>query len=103
MVPIGNIVFSLPFLPGSTPLKDSDIAGLGTLLLGLFVYRLGGKCTGSRWRRAIARFLSRRDIPNPGMSMTDAQFEWDAPVFYDGNETPSSSSLAEPLLLTPLQ
>eukprot|EP00986_Skeletonema_menzelii_P014453 scaffold9607_cov157-Skeletonema_menzelii.AAC.3 len=46
MVPIGNLAFALPFVPGSTPLHDSDIAGLLVILLGLVTYRFGNniKC-----------------------------------------------------------
>ena len=40
MVPIGNLAFALPFMPGSTPLKDSDIAGLAVILFGLVTYDL---------------------------------------------------------------
>ncbi|KAL3774347.1 hypothetical protein ACHAW5_006512 [Stephanodiscus triporus] len=103
MVPIGNLVFSLPFIPGSTPLKDSDIAGLGVILLGLVAYRFGDKCEVTRWRWITPRLPWRRGKTNPGISMTEEQFEWDAPVFRDGNDTFASSSLGEPLLLTPLQ
>ncbi len=106
MVPVGNLVFSLPFVPGSTPLKDSDVAGLGIILLGLVTYRLGDKCDVARWRRgAIPRLPWRRGKKtNPGISMTEEQFEWDAPVFRDGNEQQfASSSLGEPLLLTPIR
>ncbi len=111
MVPVGNLVFSLPFMPGSTPLKDSDIAGLGVILLGLVTYRLGDKCdVVARWRRGgtiIHRMPWRRGKKktNRGISMTEEQFEWDAPVFHDGNEHQfASSSLREPLLLlTPIR
>ncbi len=110
MVPVGNLVFSLPFMPGSTPLKDSDIAGLGVILLGLVTYRLGDKCdVVARWRRGgtiIPRMPWRRGKKKTyrGISMTEEQFEWDAPVFHDGNEHQfASSSLGEPLLLTPIR
>ena len=110
MVPMGNLVFSLPFMPGSTPLKDSDIAGLGVILLGLVTYRLGDKCdVVARWRRGgtvIPRMPWRRGTKktNRGISMTEDQFEWDTPVFHDGNEHQfASSSLGEPLLLTPIR
>ena len=113
MVPIGNLAFALPFMPGSTPLKDSDVAGLMVILLGLVTYRFGNtfKC-GSLlshnwrtipplpWRRGKTRY--RRD---PGILN---EFEWDAPVFDDENESDSiglraPSSLLEEPLLTPVQ
>ncbi|KAL7542049.1 hypothetical protein ACHAXR_012351 [Thalassiosira sp. AJA248-18] len=112
MVPIGNLAFALPFMPGSTPLKDSDIAGLMVILFGLVTYRFGNnfKCGVSHWRtipplpwrRGKTRY--RRD---PGI-LNEDQFAWDAPVFDDANESrmgglrPPSSLLQEPLL-TPIQ
>jgi hypothetical protein len=56
MVPIGNLAFALPFIPGSMPLHDSDIAGLMVILLGLVTYRFGSsfKC------RSIFRKGKRR-------------------------------------------
>ena len=55
MVPIGNLAFALPFVPGSMPLQDSDIAGLLVILFGLVTYRFGSKfkcrCRLSRKRR----------------------------------------------------
>ena len=106
MVPVGNMVFSLPFMP----LKDSDIAGLGVILLGLVTYRLGDKCdVVARWRRGgtiIPRMPWRRGKKktNRGISMTEEKFEWDAPVFHDDNEHQfASASLGEPLLLTPIR
>ena len=53
MVPISNLAFALPFMPGSTPLRDSDIAGLMVILLGLVTYRFGdalGCGVLGRWR-----------------------------------------------------
>jgi len=54
MVPIGNLAFALPFIPGSMPLHDSDIAGLLVILLGLVTYRFGSsfKCRRKCKRRS---------------------------------------------------
>ena len=41
MVPLGNLIFTLPFMPGHTPMQDSDIAGLLLIMSGLVVYRFG--------------------------------------------------------------
>ena len=74
-------------------------AGTGHVLLG-------DKCDVARWRRgAIPRLPWRRGKKtNPGISMTEEQFEWDAPIFRDGKEQQFvSSSLGEPLLLTPIR
>mmetsp|Transcript_7888 Transcript_7888/g.17119 ORF Transcript_7888/g.17119 Transcript_7888/m.17119 type:complete len:640 (-) Transcript_7888:89-2008(-) len=115
MVPIGNLAFAMPFMPGSTPLKDSDVAGLMVILFGLVTYRFGNafKCLGVShwraipplpWRRGKIRY--RRD---PGILLNGEQFEWDAPVYDDdddGDESavlrPTSSLLEEPLL-TPVR
>jgi len=111
MVPVGNLAFALPFVPGSTPLKDSDIAGLMVILLGLVTYRFGQSfklCAWLRkrlrtipplpWRRGKTRYRRVPGILN--------DFEWDAPIFDDENESdlgvvrssPPSSLLEEPLL-----
>ena len=80
MVPLGNLAFALPFVPGATPLRDSDVAGLCVILLGLVTYRFGnvfpcglGCCRGLRWtvpplswRREVDEFIdsgnSRPDL-----------------------------------------
>ena len=98
-------MFSLPFVPGLTPLKDSDVAGLGIILLGLVTYRLGDKCNLAHWQReAIPRLPWRRGKKtNPGILMTKEQFEGNVPVFCNGNKQQfASSSLGEPLLFTPI-
>jgi hypothetical protein len=117
ILPLGNLVFALPFVPGSMPLKDSDIAGLLVLLFGLYVYRFGNTnqcCTNMRriimkckpyWRRRRRVGGSRRANPVLSMAMTEHQFEWDAPVFNDDRNESSTtrSALREPLLLTPIR
>jgi hypothetical protein len=114
ILPLGNLVFALPFVPGSMPLKDSDIAGLLVLLFGLYVYRFGNTnqcCTNMQriimkykpcWRRQRVGG-SRRANPILSMAMTEDQFEWDAPVFNDDRNESSTSALREPLLLTPIR
>eukprot|EP00980_Cylindrotheca_fusiformis_P024755 scaffold12393_cov64-Cylindrotheca_fusiformis.AAC.1 len=39
LVPLGNLVFCLPFMPGYTPLHGSDIIGLIIIVMGLILYR----------------------------------------------------------------
>lgn len=39
IVPIGNLAFTLPFIPESTPLHVSDIIALVVIILGLLLYR----------------------------------------------------------------
>lgn len=118
MVPIGNLAFALPFMPGSTPLKDSDIAGLMVILLGLVTYRFGNAfhCFGVShwrtipplpWRRGKCIRFRRRNLMGD-----DDQFAWDAPVYDEdenGNDTSNlsemhmSSTLLEEPLLTPVR
>lgn len=43
MVPLGNVAFSLKFVPGNSPLAPTDIAGLVVIMVGLVVYRFWGK------------------------------------------------------------
>jgi hypothetical protein len=40
MVPLGNLAFSLPFMPGSSPMHLSDIMGLIVIMTGLVLYRV---------------------------------------------------------------
>jgi drug/metabolite transporter (DMT)-like permease len=42
MVPLGNVAFSLPFMPQSTTLHATDIVGLIVIVGGLLLYRFGG-------------------------------------------------------------
>lgn len=39
MVPLGNVAFTLPFVPDHKPLKVTDIIGLIIICFGLFLYR----------------------------------------------------------------
>lgn len=39
MVPLGNIAFTLPFMPEHTDLRETDIIGLVVIVSGLVVYR----------------------------------------------------------------
>jgi len=53
MVPIGNLIFALPLVPGHAPLQDSDLAGLLLIMSGLVAYRFGNavylQCSASSW------------------------------------------------------
>ena len=106
MVPIGNLAFALPFMPGSMPLQDSDIVGLLVMLLGLVTYRFGSafRCgLRSHWMATIAplRRLKHRS------STLNGDEEWNALVFDDDDDMNvvsnglgggTSSVLVEPLL-----
>uniref|UniRef100_A0A7S2K7X9 EamA domain-containing protein n=1 Tax=Leptocylindrus danicus TaxID=163516 RepID=A0A7S2K7X9_9STRA len=41
MVPVGNLAFTLPFMPDPSVLRITDILGLAVIMLGLSVYRFG--------------------------------------------------------------
>ena len=43
MVPLGNVAFSLDFVPGHMPLKPTDMIGLSVIMLGLIFYRFADK------------------------------------------------------------
>jgi uncharacterized membrane protein len=48
LVPLGNIAFALPFMPGSLPLTPINFAGLLVIMAGLFIYRFVDKILKSR-------------------------------------------------------
>lgn len=108
MVPIGNIVFALPFMPGATPLKDSDIAGLAVILLGLVMFRFGNSLRCSIRRRRIIPLLPWRRSKARGSSigMNEEAFEWDAPILDDNDGATGlrgALSILEQPLLTPIE
>ncbi|KAL3938982.1 MAG: hypothetical protein SGBAC_006218 [Bacillariaceae sp.] len=41
-VPLGNLAFCLPFMPGYAPMRISDLLGLIVIVLGLVLYRSNG-------------------------------------------------------------
>ncbi len=43
MVPLGNVAFTLPFVPENSPLKATDIIGLVVICFGLGCYRFASK------------------------------------------------------------
>jgi len=43
MVPLGNVVFTLPFVPENSPLRVTDIVGLVVICFGLGCYRFASK------------------------------------------------------------
>lgn len=110
MVPIGNLAFALPFMPGSMPLQDSDIVGLLVMLLGLVTYRFGSafRCRlRSHWMATIAplRRLKHRS------STLNGDEEWNTLVFNDDDDMNvessglggGTSSVLEEPLLSPLR
>mmetsp|Transcript_25756 Transcript_25756/g.53842 ORF Transcript_25756/g.53842 Transcript_25756/m.53842 type:complete len:569 (+) Transcript_25756:59-1765(+) len=110
MVPIGNLAFALPFMPGSQPLRDSDVAGLVVILLGLVAYRFGDgmeynpakvvckviRCGASSWR-TIPPLPWRRGKIRRNPNLGTESFSWN----YDEDESnvvAQTSRLDEPLI-----
>jgi drug/metabolite transporter (DMT)-like permease len=76
MVPMGNVAFTLPFVPEHQPLKSTDIIGLVLICGGLGVYRfaaalvqqyLGGEDTGaaSKLEYSAVDLRDDKSISNP--------------------------------------
>ncbi|CAM9327453.1 unnamed protein product [Scytosiphon promiscuus] len=65
-VPVGNVIFALPFVPGHQPLHVTDILGLVFVMTGLIVYRFGPSLNnlvgrveatgGDRFAKVASRF-----------------------------------------------
>lgn len=71
MVPLGNVAFALPFVPGNRPLSPADIVGLVVIMVGLIIYRFWGPL----WAQLRPRLLPILGIkPTPeGESLLDKQ------------------------------
>ncbi|KAL3795523.1 hypothetical protein HJC23_009236 [Cyclotella cryptica] len=93
MVPLGNVAFALPFMPGSMPLHDSDISGLIVIITGLVTYRFGSSFRCKRlmsslrnippcpWRRGKNRYRK-----NPEIVFNEKPFEWGATIHLEDND-----------------
>jgi drug/metabolite transporter (DMT)-like permease len=93
MVPLGNIAFALPFMPGSKPLRPTDITGLVVIMSGLIVYRFYEKIEKAI-RRRFRHYES--DASKPLLDPTTAPTEPttpQSPAFWEQNaSTPAGSS-----------
>ena len=96
MVPLGNLTFALPFMPGKATFHLSDVLGLCVIVAGLVVYRFAG--TTSEKRNEGTREVGDEqdsgdddDVQRRGMRNVG---ETDA-VGLDSN---NSNGLSEPLL-----
>lgn len=107
MVPIGNIAFALPFMPGHTPLHDSDVAGLLVILIGLITYRFGNTVgyympnalrtiPPCPWRRNKNQYIRDPSLLN------EKTFEWDATLPEDDLVQVPSREVMKSLLSQPL-
>ena len=52
MVPLANLTFTLPAVPGHQPLAPTDVVGLVVIVSGLLAYRFGQVGCGGGRRRA---------------------------------------------------
>eukprot|EP01116_Phalansterium_solitarium_P010168 TRINITY_DN2465_c0_g2_i1.p1 TRINITY_DN2465_c0_g2~~TRINITY_DN2465_c0_g2_i1.p1 ORF type:complete len:442 (-),score=142.55 TRINITY_DN2465_c0_g2_i1:1420-2688(-) len=57
MVPLGNVAFSLKFVPGHSPLEGTDIAGLVVIMIGLIIYRFWAKIY-----ELISPYIKKKDV-----------------------------------------
>lgn len=98
---IGNLAFALPFMPGSMPLKDSDVAGLLVILFGIVTYRFGNTFKCCRLLRCIRLSLGKENRYNrkdsDALLLNEEKFEW-----VDELNGFSNAKMEEPLL-TPLE
>ena len=92
MVPLGNLAFALPFMPGSTPMHLSDILGLIVIMTGLVLYRRTGSSPQEQNDddaddEALEQFGSRDFLVTANTSLQEEQ------------ERTNHDALQEPLLL----
>mmetsp|Transcript_17363 Transcript_17363/g.40381 ORF Transcript_17363/g.40381 Transcript_17363/m.40381 type:complete len:502 (-) Transcript_17363:35-1540(-) len=96
MVPLGNLIFALPFIPGHTPLKDSDVAGLLLIMSGLVAYRFGSavylQCSMSNWLPPLLSLSKRRN------NITRLPADEKPALGDDSRLSDSSVDLSRPLL-----
>ncbi|KAG8457574.1 hypothetical protein KFE25_003728 [Diacronema lutheri] len=62
LVPLGNIAFALPFVPGSMPPTRTNFAGLAVIMAGLFIYRFADRLLA---RRAVLAGRAPRTADEP--------------------------------------
>jgi drug/metabolite transporter (DMT)-like permease len=83
IVPIGNVAFSLPFMPGSQPMHTSDLVALAVIMCGLVLYRFSDNNAGETHEVDA-------DADNAAQGTDDSDKTW--PVTED--------PLREPLIMT---
>lgn len=62
LVPLGNVAFSLKWMPNAQPLHRADVEGLVLIMLGLVVYRFWGSMVKAARRRARRPSLQEEEI-----------------------------------------
>lgn len=64
MVPLGNVAFTLPFVPSNKELANTDIIGLVVICLGLGIYRFAAKLYAKYFTKEEEIVLSDTDNLN---------------------------------------
>ncbi len=83
MLPIGNVVFSLKFVPGHQNLMPTDVMGLFCILLGLFLYRFA-RTVMNKLRRALAGGVTSEEVAVEGTADRAARAATKESVRYIG-------------------
>jgi len=65
MVPLGNVIFTLPFVPENSPLRVTDIIGLVVICFGLGCYRFASKLV-------MHYFGDKQEVIKPYNTIEDA-------------------------------
>ena len=84
--PVGNLAFSLPFMPQSATLHGSDLLGLAVIMTGLILYRFSD--APSQDDSALVEESSSTEEPTQ-------QDDTEQPVWPDNS---TQDSLREPLI-----
>jgi len=90
MVPIGNLAFSLPFMPGGgAEIHPSDIIGLLVILSGLVLYRFG---TAIVEILLPATWISSGSLASSSSSLRDDENDLTENLLGDVHDNPESSA-----------
>ena len=88
--PIGNLAFSLPFMPGGgAEIHPSDIIGLLVILSGLVLYRFG---TAIVEILLPATWISSGSLASSSSSLRDDENDLTENLLGDVHDTPESSA-----------
>ncbi len=83
MLPIGNVVFSLKFMPGHLNMKPTDVLGLFCILFGLLLYRFA-QTLMKKMRRVLAGGVTSDEVAAEGTADRAARLATQESVRYIG-------------------
>ncbi len=83
MLPIGNVVFSLKFMPCHQNMKSTDMLGLFCILLGLFLYRFA-QTVMKKMRHRLAGGVTSDEVAAEGTADRAARLATQESVRYIG-------------------